>query len=140
MSHRAFGVLVVLLAASCRGDTGSIPDVSGTWSYGAPSLKSGALECGLTGVTLILDQTGASFVGTYAGGVLTCDSSSESGFIGEVVGGTVAGPQVQFDFDNTDWTNSGRLAGTTMTGQTIWTVGIGSTVYQLVGTWTATKN
>jgi hypothetical protein len=94
----------------------------------------------MTSLTLIIEQTGASFVGSYAGGILTCGTSADSGFFGDVVSGTVAGPAVTFDFDNTDWINTGSLSGTTMTGQTIWTVGIGTSVYQLTGPWTATKN
>ena len=138
--RRVWLLLGTLTLGSCNNAAAPIANLAGLWSYSAPNLQDGSVSCDLTGVTLILEQTGASFTGTYNGGVLTCGTGADSGFIGEVVNGTVAGAQVTFEFDNSNWQNSGRLTGTSMTGQAVWIVGIGSTVYHLSGTWTATKN
>ena len=138
--RRAWLLFGTLTLGSCNNAAAPTANLAGLWSYSASSLQDGSVTCGLSGVTLILEQTGASFTGTYNGGVLTCGTGADSGFIGEVVNGTVAGAQVTFDFDNSNWQNSGRLTGTSMTGQAVWIVGIGSTLYHLSGTWTAIKN
>jgi hypothetical protein len=139
---------LVLAAAlvACGGDsTGpKTPSVEGSWHYAMTNLTGGGFSCNSSGTTLTFTQDGTTFSGSYAGGTITCfdgtDTYSGDFGSGAVVTGTLSGQTVAYDFDTSDWHNSGTVEGTSMNGTVTMRISdpSGSTTI-LHGTWAAAK-
>jgi hypothetical protein len=125
-----FATILVTLAvfavtAGCSDLTGpSIPEVTGQWTYNATNLQSSGVTCGITGVTLsVTHQSGENFSGSTSGGTLNCSDGQQS--ISEplanltIVSGVVReNGSISFNLQSQDWTNTGSLAGASMSGST----------------------
>jgi hypothetical protein len=139
--------LVGLLA--CGGDNGTGPgstDVTGTWSASLSNMSGDGVSCSSTAPTqLILNQTGATFSGSFSGGELFCTAPGSTGAVpvgsGSVINGTVSGTNVSFDLDTPDFHFVGGVSGNSMSGTAEWTVdfGIPAGEVTLNGTWQAAK-
>lgn len=136
--------LALVLSFGCSDSSGPKNDsVSGIWAYSATNVQGSGANCNSTGTILTLTQTGATFSGTYAGGTLACTTPigpvQQQIPTGVVANGTVSGSAVSFNFDTSDWTNTGTFSGTTMTGTLVVRVTFGGTSAVLTGAFTATK-
>ena len=143
---RTLALLTFAFVASfgCSDSSGpKTAAVSGTWTYSASNVQGSGETCNSTGTTMTLTQSGSTFTGTYAGGTLTCTgvfgSLTQQIGSGVVANGTVSGSSVSFNFDTTDWTNTGSMSGTTMTGSLVIRVTVGATSAVLTGTFSAAK-
>jgi hypothetical protein len=137
--------LAVLITA-CGDDDPSgptIPNVAGSWTYSATNITGGGVTCSFTNVPMTLAQTGTTFTGAYAGGLLACagpgGSFSEQVAGGSVATGTINGNAVTFDLDNSDWHNTGTISGATMSGTVVVKINDGTTTFTLAGEFTATR-
>jgi hypothetical protein len=146
-SLRRFSIALLGVLA-CGGDNGTGPastNVTGTWSASLSNMNGGGVSCSSTAPTqLTLDQTGATFSGSYSGGELFC-SGPGGGPIpvgsGLVINGTLSGRNLSFDLDTPDFHQAGIVSGTSMSGTAQWTMdfGIPRGVVTLNGNWTAAK-
>jgi hypothetical protein len=143
---RTLGLLALALVLSlgCSDSTGpKIAAVAGVWAYSTTNVQGSGANCSSTGTILTLTQSGATFSGTYAGGTLTCTTPLgpvvQQITTGVVANGTVSESAVSFNLDTSDWTNTGSISGTTMTGTLVVRVVIGGTSAVLTGSFTATK-
>jgi hypothetical protein len=117
-------LLISLLGIVGCGDDSAGPEstaiptgVTGSWSYSTTVTTTG-VSCTISGAALSLKQSGNTFTGTYTG-VISCSGSSGGGggsARGTVVSGIVSGSAIQFDFDNTQWHQTGTLDGNNMSG------------------------
>lgn len=113
--------LTLLLAACAGGDSTGPRDanVSGTWIYNASNIVGGGLSCNASAMSVTFVQTGTTFSGTHTSGNLNCGAAGGGTFAGgTVAGGSVSGNNVSFNLDTQDWSHSGVLSGTTITGTT----------------------
>lgn len=139
----ALVLLAMILSVGCGSDsTGpKNANVSGSWTYNATNLQGGGLSCNATGTSLTLTQAAATFSGTYAGGTLTCTgpggNASQQVGSGVVAGGTVSGSSVAFNFDTSDWANTGTISGATISGTVVVRLVSGSTSVILNGNFSA---
>jgi len=146
MKPTVAALMGALAALGCSGASSSGPtvaNVAGTWSYTADNLAAGnGVTCDIVNVTMVLDQNGSTFTGTYANAELQClvngVEQDQGPYNGNVVNGVVNGDQVTFDFDTPAWTNSGAISGSSMSGPASVNVAVGETTYTLTGTWDAT--
>jgi hypothetical protein len=99
----------------------------------------------ITGANLALTQTGTTFSGSYSNAKLTCEVAGVQSVIGtysgQVVNGLLSGDSVSFDFDTGAFTNTGTIAGSSMSGTATATKNVGGTIgnVMLTGQWGATK-
>ena len=137
LRSRSVGATVVILSVSallgCAEMTGPSADLTGSWLYTATNMAgSNGLTCDLYGTTMTLSQNGSVFSGSYLGGNLRC--TGDGGFVyapqtipsGSIVGGTLSGSQVDFNFDTPDFSNDGRVRGASMEGTATMTLMSGS--------------
>lgn len=121
----ALGALTIV-AAGCRELTAPPPaplTVAGNWSYIASNLTGSffgdPIGCEYE-LRMSIDGTGPTFAGTYRGARLVCDLFGTPQLVdageGDIVGGTLSGSAVQFDFDTETIRNTGTLSGEGMTG------------------------
>lgn len=144
---RAILVVALFAIVGCGGgDTGpSTANISGTWSYAATNLVGGGITCSAAGTTLTLSQSGATFSGSYAGGTLTCSApgvAPQSSPVGSgiVVSGNVGVTSVSFNFDTSDWSNTGTISGNSMSGTAHVIVTDGTNTLTLTGNFAAARN
>jgi hypothetical protein len=111
---------LVLCAIACSDSTGpKNANVGGSWTYAVTNLVGGGLSCTAGGTTVNITQSGNTFSGSYNGGTLSCNSAGSFSIgSGTVANGTVAQNAVSFAFDTQDWTNSGTLSGSSVSGTT----------------------
>jgi hypothetical protein len=149
MRRYLLSALTAVTAAACGGDDGTGPtgslNVAGTWSVSVSAMTGASASCGTSSpIQVTLRQTGSTFTGSYADGILTCVTPTESFSAavgsGSVSNGTVTGTTVEFDL-GPDLHHSGTLKGTSMSGTAEWTYDFGLPLGQitLVGNWSATK-
>jgi hypothetical protein len=127
------------------GPAGSI-SVGGTWSASVSNMTGGGASCRTTSpIQVTLRQTESTFSGSYAGGILTCltptESFSSAVGTGTVKNGKVSGKSVSFDLDTPAFHHSGSVSGVTMSGTAEWTYDFGLPMGEvtLVGSWSAAK-
>jgi hypothetical protein len=115
--------------------------LTGTWIYSAGSLASlaGGYTCAATGFTLTLIQSDASLTGSYKAGTIICNGTQITPGSGAIADGTLTGSSVAFDFDNTQWHNEGTSNPSSMSGNANVQLTIAGTLYNLTGTWTASR-
>ncbi len=137
-------LLFLVVVVGCSSSSGPKITVNGDWSYEAPDLATSGASCSVT-ATLTLDQTGATFSGTYSDGLRTCvinGVQSSSGPVqGSVFNGTVSGDAVSFNIQTQGtWVQTGTISGNSMTGSAnvTYATGTGGMV-TLSGSWSATK-
>jgi hypothetical protein len=145
---RRFSIMV-LGALACGGDDRTGPgstDVTGTWSASLSEMTGSGVSCNSTSPTqLVLNQTGASFSGSYQEGELFCSAPGSTGPVavglGSVTNGTVTGRNIAFDLDTPDFHHTGTAIGTSMSGTATWTIDFGLPLgmVTLNGSWTASK-
>jgi hypothetical protein len=136
--------LALGLSLGCSDSSGPDNDVvAGTWAYSTTNVQGSGASCSSTGTILTLVQTGVTFSGTYAGGTLSCTTPlgpvTQQIPTGVVANGTISGSSVSFNFDTSDWSNTGSISNTTMTGTLVVRVTFGGTSAVLTGSFTATK-
>lgn len=136
--------LAFVVSFGCSDSTGpKTAAVAGVWAYSATNVQGSGATCNSTGTVLTLTQSGATFSGSYAGGTLTCTTPlgpvQQQIPTGVVANGTISGSSVSFNFDTSDWSNTGSISGTTMTGTLVVRVVFGATSAVLTGGFTATK-
>lgn len=144
---RRYTMILGILA--CGGDNGAGPgstDVTGSWSASLSNLTGESVSCSSTSPTqLTLNQSGATFSGSYSGGELFCTAPGSTGPVpvgtGSVVNGTLSGTSLSFDLDTPDFHHEGVVSGTSMSGTAQWTLDFGLPVGQVTlnGTWEAAK-
>ncbi len=140
-------VLVGLLLTSCSDSSGpSVSSVAGAWGYSATRLSgANGLSCNITGATLNLIQAGATFSGTYSGGSISCTGDGgfsynpQTNLFGSIVSGVVSGTNVSFNFDTSDFSNSGTLSGSSIAGTTVLLLVTGSSRVTLTGVFGAAR-
>jgi hypothetical protein len=118
---RRFGILILAATVSaCSDSTGpKNANVSGSWTYNVSNLSGGGLTCNGSGSTVTLSQTGATFTGSYSGGILSCGVAGSVNIgSGVVANGTVSNNAVTFNFDTQDWANTGSVSGNSIAGTT----------------------
>jgi len=144
--------VAVLAIVSCGGggDASTGPptptnaNIAGSWNYSASNLSGAGFTCNVNGTILNFTQSGATFTGTYSGGTLTCTAPGLPTFSeplgnGIVATGTVNINNVSFDFDTSDWRNTGTVSGNSISGTAVVRISDGSTTYTLNGSFAATK-
>jgi len=143
---RTLGVFsaALFLSLGCSDSTGpKLAAVAGVWAYSTTNVQGSGANCSSTGTILTLTQSGATFSGTYAGGTLTCTTPLgpvvQQIPTGVVANGTVSESAVSFNFDTSDWTNTGSISGNTMTGTLVVHVTFSGVSAVLTGSFTATK-
>ena len=150
MTRALFAALTCLFLASCGGGGADSPagpvnaNVSGGWTYSATNLTGGGATCNASGVVLTINQSGSTFTGSYSGGTITCSAPgvpTESGDFGTgtVANGTIAINSVAFNFDTSDWANTGTVSGNSMSGTAVVRVSTGQSTYILTGNFGATR-
>lgn len=133
--------LFVLVACSDSSTDPEPPqgiDVSGTWSFSAPSISNGEDSCSFTDVTLELEQSGSTFTGSASGGTFECTREifAENDLL-EVTDGQVSEGTVSFDFGTPNFQNTGTVSGSSMSGTT--TIRFSAENLVLTGPFTATR-
>ena len=136
MSGRLVAILVALSTAAlsaCKGDsTGpAAQDVAGTYIYSF-SINSCSAH-----FTMPIQQSGATFSGTYTGW-LVCSGDSLIA-AGKVVQGKVSGDSIWFDLDDPSWYDVGVIQGTTWSGTFNVNGTFGGMPVTLAGNFTAVK-
>lgn len=143
----------MLLAACGGGDDSNGPSTTGlggTWRFAWPAMtgtvNGNALSCNVSGVTMVLVQTGATFSGTQSGSAtMTCSANGQqviSQAIGgeTIVNGTISGANVAFELGSIPGPHTGTLAGTSMSGGATWSIDLGGgTVVTMTGSWNAAR-
>ena len=156
--RKAIVLVAVFALVGCGGDgrttgpTGpQIPNISGSWTYNATNV-SGTVQgigvsCRFEDITLSINQTGTTFTGQTSGGAGTC-SLGVLGDVGPdpldpatIVSGQITGNSVTFDFETSDWRNTGTISGNSMSGTVTVRVdfGAGIGVLVLTGNWAAAR-
>jgi len=143
-----------LVLTGCGGDSSNGPtgpqdaNVGGTWTYNATNLSgtvSGiSISCNIEGMTMSLTQTGATFSGSFGPSSLSCFAQGvaiDETLPGSViVNGSVNGSNVQFDFETSDWRNTGTASGSSMSGTVLVRLDLGTEVVTLNGNWAAARS
>jgi hypothetical protein len=144
MRISAFAILLSL-AAGCGGDSSTAPEptIGGTWIYTASNLSGGGVSCNLANITLTLSQTGSTFTGSSAGGVVSCNGSSgtSSANLGSspIANGQINGNAIQFDIGTSDLHNAGTRSGNSMSGTLTANLTVSGTRVVLTGNFSAVK-
>ncbi len=136
----AAGVLVIV-AAGCGDSTGpGAQSLSGTWRLTHSGISAGGESCSIAGTTMVLNQSGTVFSGTYAGGIISC-GGDVIGVLGQgiIVNGVVSGSDVEFNLDNNTWHNEGTLTASGMSGNASLMINVGAGSAQASGAFEATK-
>jgi hypothetical protein len=142
MRKLLIGLLVI--AVGCGGDsTGPRADISGRWTYNATNVAGSGVSCNISSVSMTLAQSGSTFTGAVASGLVTCSASgsSFSDNLGNdvVANGQINGNAVQFDIGTSDVHNTGTVSGNSMSGTISLRVNTGSTTVVLTGNFAAVK-
>lgn len=144
LSKPRWVVLLFLCGAAvigCGGDsTGpSGANLEGTWGAAWTNMSGSGSSCSLSGLVMVLAQSGTTFSGSYSNGQLSCGGQLLGTVAGIVVNGTVSGSSVSFDLQTSDLHQSGTVSGSSMSGQATWRIDTGSGVVTLTGNWGASK-
>ena len=160
MSSIARGSRFVLLAVAllpaltaCGGDDDSGPtgpstaQIAGSWTYAFSNItgSSGTTNatCSAGNVSIDIDQTGSTFTGSYFAPSLTCTSPSgtvtDGPFAGAIVNGSINGTAVSFDFDTSDWRQTGTVSGNSMNGTVTVRFQVDASQLVLSGNWSAAR-
>lgn len=122
----------ICASAACSGDaTGpEAPSLSGRWTFNASNMSGSGMSCNLSAVALNISQQGNTFTGTYSGGRLTCTAGgqvlTQDWGSGTVVNGSVNGNSIAFDFDTSDYRQTGTLSGNSISGNGVWREDLGA--------------
>ena len=133
-------VLGVLALVGCGGDStgpSGSASLAGTWELTFPTLTANGVSCTMVGLTMTLTMSGSNkFSGTHTSGNFNCPGGGAPFAGGTIINGTLNGPAVAFDFDNTQTQLSGSYdSGTrTMSGQVVVDFSDGT---HATGTWAA---
>ena len=145
---RVFGLVIALALTlpACSGDdlSGPVaPTVDGQWSYSASNISGSGVACDVSNMTMQLAQSGTTFSGVSAGGILTCRAGgqSESGaFGGDIVAnGRIDGNSVSWDLGTSDVHHTGTISGNSMSGQVTIRLDVGGGDVVLAGNWSAVR-
>jgi hypothetical protein len=144
---RILSLAAIFAAVACGGgDTGpTTANITGSWTYAVTNLTAGAFMCNTSGTTLTLNETAGTFSGFHSGGILTCSqpgipTQSAPIVSGAIVTGVVTGRNLSFNLDNSDWTNTGTIAGNSMSGTAQVVLFNGTTRVTLTGKFVAARN
>jgi len=142
---------LLVWSLACGGENnGTEPtfaNVHGSWSLSITNMTGGGAECSTSNpIQITLQQSTTTFAGTYGGGgVLSCTAPFGSFFAatgsGSVLNGQVSGNEVSFDLGSANFHQVGTVNGSSMAGTATWSFesGSASTLGELTGSWTATK-
>lgn len=133
--------MLSLVLAGCSDSTGvNNVSITGRWSYSVSNLSGGGVVCTIAGETFQLTQLGNTFSGTATGGTLSCNGGAPSALASDVVAnGTVSGNNVTFDIGTSDFHNSGKQSGASITGTTTARLNPGTGPVVLTGNFTAVQ-
>lgn len=139
MRRSILAVLVFLAAcgSDSSGPSNDVVNVAGSWTGNWANLQGSGLSCNVSGVQMVVNQSGSTFTGTYSNGQITCNGTSGGGTAGTIVNGTISGNTVAFDLDNQAAHQTGTISGNSMSGTAIWTLSVSGTTYTINGTWSA---
>ncbi len=136
----AFAVAAVLVAG-CGESTGLGNELSGTWTLTHSGITSGGEACSIAGTTMVLNQSGSVFSGTYSGGIVAC-GGDVIGVLGNgiIVDGRITGSDIEFNLDNNTWHNEGTLTANGMSGTAALVANVGGELFQGTGAFEASKD
>ena len=122
-------VVAALGLTACGSDPASLAgpeeaaSVAGNWVYAAPDLEGDFFGDPVTcdyNLRMRIANTGPQFSGTYSDALLVCNLFGQPQIVdagsGRIVGGTLTGSSVQFDFDFETFHNTGTIMGDEMGG------------------------
>lgn len=151
----SFSILVVAILpvfAACGGDddgpTGpSTAQIDGAWTYAFSNITGSTgttnITCSAGNVSIDIDQTGTTFTGSYFAPALTCagpsGSFTDGPFAGSIVNGSISGTSVSFDFDTSDWRQTGTVSGNSMNGTVTVRFQVDAAQILLSGNWSAAR-
>lgn len=131
---------IAALAAGCGDSTGPDSSVSGTWRLTHSGISVGGETCSIAGTTMVINQSGSVFSGTYSGGIVACNGDVIGVLAtGVVVNGAISGSTIEFNLDNNTWHNEGTLTANGMNGTASIAVNVGGGVFQGGGSFEATR-
>ena len=132
---------IAALAAGCGESTGPDSSISGTWRLTHSGISSGGESCSVAGTTMVINQSGSVFSGTYSGGIVSC-GGDVIGVLGNgvIVNGTISGSAIEFNLDNNTWHNEGTLTANGMSGTASIAVSVGAELFQGSGAFEASRS
>jgi hypothetical protein len=132
---------LVVLVTACGDSTGpGTASLTGTWRLTHSGISAGGESCSIAGTTMVLNQSGAVFSGTYHGGIVSC-GGDVIGVLGTgiIVNGAISGSSIEFNLDNNTWHNEGTLTASGMSGTSDLYANVGSNTVQGTGAFEASK-
>jgi hypothetical protein len=142
----ALAVITAVVLGCSRSHEPTAISVHGDWLLSFSNLSDGTLTCSVAQVPMTLEQEDFTFTGTYGEMEQSCTGLNGPYAVtlpaGELLSGTVVGPDVAFRFHRWTWyqTGFGDSNRTSLSGIAVWELhsddGTGTT---LVGTWTAVR-
>lgn len=134
-------VTIAALAVGCGDSTAPDNSVSGTWRLTHSGISSGGESCSIAGTTMVINQSGSVFSGTYSGGIVSC-GGDVVGVLGNgvIVNGAISGSTIEFNIDNNTWHNEGTLTANGMSGTASLAFSVGSGTVQGSGSFEATRS
>jgi hypothetical protein len=133
--------LATVLVAGCGESTGPGTELSGTWTLTHSGISNGGESCSIAGTTMVINQSGSVFSGTYSGGIVAC-GGDVIGVLGNgiIVDGRISGSDIEFNLDNNTWHNEGTLSANGMSGTVAVVANVGGEVFQGTGNFEASRH